>query len=148
MHRHRVTNRGPGKRARAGKLREKFQAWDHGAGNGLIATFHTVSVAATTGYLKILTVALKKAKPAVARGASHPVPACADPAGYWSVLLMHMNAAVASTGSASGARAALKGVPAIEKRLTAELQAFAPKDRRARRNRYPISAAHRDRAVW
>lgn len=100
---------------------QKFQAWDRGAGNGLIATFHTVSVAATAGNLKVLRVALKKAKPAVARGARNPVPACADPRGYWSVLLMHMNAAVASTGSASTMRAAVKDVPKIEHELTAEL---------------------------
>jgi hypothetical protein len=100
---------------------QKFQAWDRGAGSGLIATFHTVSVAATAGDLKVLKVTLKKAKPAVARAASHPVPACADPRGYWSVLLMHMSAAVASTGSVSSMRAAVKDVPKIEQALTAEL---------------------------
>jgi hypothetical protein len=78
-------------------------------------------VASTSGGLKVLTVALKKAKPTVARAARSPVPACADPAGYWSVLLMHMNAAVASTGSKSNARAAMKDVPTIERKLAAEL---------------------------
>jgi hypothetical protein len=43
--------------------------------------------------------------------------------GYWSVLLMHMNAAAASKGSASTARPAMKGVPGIEHELTAELKA-------------------------
>jgi hypothetical protein len=73
----------------------------------------------------VLTVALKKARPAVARAARYPVPACADPRGYWSVLLMHVNAAMASTGSASSVRAAMKDVPKIENELTAEIQATA-----------------------
>jgi hypothetical protein len=104
---------------------QKFQTWDRGAGKGLIATFHQVSVASTAGNLKVLTVALKKAKPAVARAARNPVPACADPAGYWSVLLMHMNAAVASTNSVPNMRAAMKDVPTIEHKLAAELPGSA-----------------------
>ena len=76
----------------------------------------------------MLTTTLKKARPAVVRAARYPVPACADPRGYWNVLLMHVNAAVGSTRSASSARAAMKGVPAIEKQLTAELKAIVPVD--------------------
>jgi len=107
---------------------QQYQTWEQGQGTGLVAAIHKVSVASTAGNAKVLTVALKKAKPAMARAARYPVPACADPRGYWSVLLMHVNAAVGSKGSSSSARAALKGVPAIDKQLTAELQAFAPKD--------------------
>ena len=107
---------------------QKYQTWEHGKGTGLVATLHAVSMASTAGNPKVLTATLKKAKPAVARAARYPVPACADPRGYWSVLLMHVNAAVGSKGSASGARAALKGVPAIEKKLTAELHAIASVD--------------------
>ena len=69
----------------------------------------------------MLTAALKKNKLAVARAARHPVPACADPSGYWNVLLMHVTAA-ASTVSASSMRAAMKGVPEIDHQLTAELK--------------------------
>jgi hypothetical protein len=111
-------------------LLQKYQAWNQGAGKGLIATFHAVSVASTSGGLKVLTVTLKKAKPTVARAARSLVPACADPAGYWSVLLMHMNAAVASTGSKSNARAAMKDVPTIECKLAAELPAEASESTR------------------
>ena len=70
----------------------------------------------------MLTAALKKARPAVARAARHPMPACADPMGYWSVLLMHVNAAVASKGSASSVRAAMKDVPKIEHKLIVEVK--------------------------
>jgi hypothetical protein len=105
---------------------QRYQAWNHGPGKGLIATFDAVSVAGTAGDIKVLTLALKKAKPAVARAAHDPVPACADPRGYWSVLLMHVNAAEDSVGSASGLRAAVKDVPGIERQLTAELKDFVP----------------------
>jgi hypothetical protein len=101
---------------------QRYQTWDDGAGKGLIDTFHTVSVASTAGDLKMLTITLKKAKSAVTRAARHPVPACADPRGYWSVLLMHMSAAVASTGSAKSVRAAVKDVPKIDLALAAELK--------------------------
>jgi hypothetical protein len=104
---------------------QQFQAWDHGSGKGLIDAFQAVSVAGTAGDLKVLTVALKKAKPAVARAAHNPLPACADPRGYWSVLLMHVNAAVASTGSASNVRAAMNDVPKIDSELTTELKGIS-----------------------
>ena len=100
----------------------QYQAWDDGAGKGLMDTFHTVSAASTAGDLKMLTITLKKAKPAVARAARNPVPACADPRGYWSVLLMHMSAAVTSTGSATSVRAAVKDLPKLDHALAAELR--------------------------
>jgi hypothetical protein len=101
---------------------QQYQAWNNGPGKGLVAALQAVSVAGTAGKPQALTVALKKAGPAVARGSRHSVPACADPRGYWSVLLMHVNAAVASKGSVSSAQAAMKDVPKIENELTAELK--------------------------
>lgn len=102
---------------------QQYQTWNHGPGKGLIAIFNTVSVASTAGDPQALTVTLKKTKPSVARATSSPVPTCADPRGYWTVLLMHINAAEASKGSAA-MRAAIKGVPEIERELTAELKAL------------------------
>ena len=61
----------------------------------------------------VLKAALKKARPAVASAARHPMPGCADPRGYWYVLLMHVNAAAAKGSSASSIRAAMQGVPQI-----------------------------------
>lgn len=102
---------------------QQYQAWERGPGKGLIATIHAVSVAGTAGDSQMLTIALQKARPAVATGARHPVPACADPRGYWNVLLMHVNAAVASKSSASSVRAAMQDVPKLDNELTAELRA-------------------------
>ena len=60
---------------------QQYQTWEHGPGKGLIATVHAVSMASTAGNHQILTAALEKAKPIVARAARYPVPACADPGG-------------------------------------------------------------------
>ena len=78
-----------------------------------------------SGDAQALSTALKKARPVVARAAHHPIPACADPRGYWPVLLMHVNAAVAGKGPTSSVRAALNGVPKIEQELTTEVRQMA-----------------------
>jgi hypothetical protein len=103
---------------------QQYDTWNHGQGKGLIAALDAVSSAATAGDTKVLTATLKKTRPAVSQAGRHPVPACADPRGYWDVLLRHVAAAAASTGSASSMRAAIKGVPQIEHQLTAELKAL------------------------
>jgi hypothetical protein len=100
---------------------QRYQVWVNGAGKGLLVTLHALSAADAAGDSQALTVALNKARPAVAGAALDPVPACADPRGYWNVLLMHVSAAAGGKGSAPGVRAALKDVPAIERELTAEL---------------------------
>ena len=101
---------------------QQYQTWSHGQGQGSIAALHAVSTAVTAGDAKVLAVTLKTNKPAISRAARHPVPACADPRGYWDVLLMHVTAAAAKAGSASTVHAALQGVPKIEHELTAELK--------------------------
>jgi hypothetical protein len=103
----------------------QYNAWSHHQGRGLMAALRAVSSAQTTGSTHVLLAALRKAEPAVTRAARHPIPACADPRGYWAVLLMHVNAAVGSTHSASGVRAAMKDVPQIQHKLAAELKQTA-----------------------
>lgn len=100
----------------------QYQAWEAGPGKGVIPAIRAVAGAGTGKDPQVLTAALKAVKPAVARGARHPVPACADPRGYWEVLLMHVNAAVTTRSSAPAVRAALKGVPWIEDQLTTEIK--------------------------
>jgi hypothetical protein len=104
--------------------RQQYNTWAHGQGKGVIAALDAVSSAATARNTTALTATLKETGPALSQAARHPVPACADPAGYWNVLLMHVAAAAASTGSASSMRTAVKGVPTIQHRLTAELKAL------------------------
>src|SRR6476661_2950557 len=72
-----------------------------------------------------LTAALHQAAPAVTKAARHPIPACADPSGYWNVLLMHVNAAVSSKASPSNVHAALQDVPKIHSKLVEEVKQIA-----------------------
>ena len=100
--------------------KQQYDTWKNGPGKGLVAQLSAVSSAETAGNVQTLTAALKNAEPALARATRHPLPGCADPKGYWEVLLMHINAA-AGTRSASTLRAAMTGVPKITHELIAEL---------------------------
>jgi hypothetical protein len=103
----------------------KYNAWKHGPAKRVLAAVDTVDSANSSGDVPAITAALKEAQPAVASAARYPIPACADPKGYWTALLMHVNAAAASARSAPRAasiKVALKGLPAIEHRLHAELK--------------------------
>ena len=102
---------------------QQYDTWAYGQGKGLIAALDALSSAETAGDTKVLTATLKSTRSAVSWATRHPVPACADPAGYWNVLLMHVTAAAASIGSVSRTRAAMRNVPKIEHELTAELKA-------------------------
>ena len=102
---------------------QQYSTWTHGQGKGLIATLDALSSAARAGDTQVLTAKLKTTKSAISLAARHPVPACADPRGYWDVLLRHVSAA-ANTSSASSMQAAMKGVPEIDRQLTVELKAL------------------------
>ena len=101
---------------------KQYNAWQQGPAKELVAALDTVDSASTAKEL----AALKKARPAVVAAARYPMPVCADPKGYWNALLMHVNAAAGSAGlasrSPSNMRAALEGVPTIERDLNAELK--------------------------
>jgi hypothetical protein len=101
---------------------EQYSAWARGRGKGLVAAVDAVGSAAAAGNPHALKAALKKARPAIVSAAKHQMPGCADPRGYWYVLLMHVNAAAAKGMSASSIRAALDGVAHIQHQLTVELK--------------------------
>jgi hypothetical protein len=101
---------------------QQYSAWKHGHGKGLVTTVDAVGSAAAAGKPQVLRAALQRAKPAVSRAARHPMPGCADPRGYWNVLLLHVNAAATKGSSASSIRAAMNGVPQIQHQLTTELK--------------------------
>jgi hypothetical protein len=102
--------------------RQQYRAWQDRQGNEMLATLKAVSTAGTVGNTQGLTVALEKARPVVAWAADHRIPACADPRGYWPVLLMHVNAAAASRGTPLSVRAAMQDVPRLERQLTTEVK--------------------------
>jgi hypothetical protein len=104
---------------------QQYRTWTKGQGKGVMGALHHVSSAAAAGQGPSLAAALAQAKPAVAKGTAHPIPACADPRGYWSVLLMHVHAAASSTGSPASARAAVHDVPKLMDSLVANVQQTA-----------------------
>jgi hypothetical protein len=104
---------------------QQYDTWERGDGKGVTAALNAVSSADTAGNTNVLTAALKEASPAFASATRYPIPACADPKGYWMVLLMHVSAAAASGAPASSVHAAMKGVPEIEHELTAEIERTA-----------------------
>jgi hypothetical protein len=81
-----------------------------------------VGSADAAGNSQQVTAALDNARPAVARAARSPMPACADQNGYWDALLMHVNAAAAGTGSHESFRTAMNGVPKLTQELITELR--------------------------
>ena len=103
---------------------QQYRAWGQGQGKGVMAALDSVSEASTAKNPQVLRAELQKVKPAVAKATRYPLPGCADPRGYWTVLMMHVTAAVSSKGSTASAQAAIKGVPTIERELAAELNAF------------------------
>lgn len=103
----------------------QYDAWRHGPAKKAIAAIHAVDSASKAKSASARTAAVKKAGPAVVKAARYPIPACADPQGYWTALLMHVNAAAGSVGSASGRASvalALKGISTLDRRLSAELK--------------------------
>ena len=104
---------------------QQYRSWTQGGGKGVMEALNGVSSAATAQDGQALTAALKHAKPAVTKASRHPIPVCADPRGYWTVLLMHVNAAAASKGSSSSARAAMQGVPKLMDHLAAGVKQTA-----------------------
>lgn len=105
----------------AAACKQQYDAWKQGPGEGVVSSLTAIDSAAATGTSE-LKAELKKSMPVLARAARYPVPSCADPNGYWIAVMMHMNAAAASTGSASTLTVAMKGVPSITHKLVAELK--------------------------
>ena len=103
----------------------QYRTWNSGDGKGVMDALRAVTSAASARDARVLTSALHLATPAVAKAAKHPIPACADPSGYWNVLLMHVNAAAASKTSTSNVRAAMQDVPKIHSKLVDEVKQIA-----------------------
>lgn len=100
---------------------QAYDTWVKGKGKGLVAALSAVGSAGQAGDIQVLRVLLNRTKPALATAARYPMPTCADPSGYWPVLLMHVNAA-ASTSSTATLTAAMEPVPTLTRELSAELK--------------------------
>lgn len=83
--------------------------------------------------LVLLTDALKRSARVAHQLQAYPMPACADPAGYWRKMLADIRAGGDNASTSSGlsavilAMAPLKQVPPLERKLGAELKATGAK---------------------
>jgi hypothetical protein len=110
----------------------QYEAWKHGparaAGKALVTQLRAVQAAASAQDIPRLRAALKRVGSAAAASASHPMPLCADPHGYWPAILTRLRSAADNAGSAQGLSAVLlailplREVPALESKLSAELK--------------------------
>src|SRR5215468_8805859 len=119
------TSRGTGTVIAPVSCGQQYRAWNQGEGKGVMEALNAVTSAATAKNAQALTAALHQVRPVVAKAARHPIPACADPSGYWNVLLMHVNAASSSKASASNVQAAMQDVPKIHNKLVDEVKQIA-----------------------
>jgi hypothetical protein len=104
---------------------KSYGAWKNGPGQDVITAVNAVVTASKGVDIQAQEAALKKAAPAIDAAASHPIPACADPKGYWDALMLHVNAAAESLKSATGTKTltlALKSVPQLDRELKAEVK--------------------------
>jgi hypothetical protein len=104
---------------------KEYAAWKQGPARKLVGAVNAVDSANSAGDIRALEAALRQAGLAVNHAGRYPMPACADPKGFWTALLMHVNAAASTKSSGSGTASitlALKGVPTIERELSGELK--------------------------
>lgn len=106
----------------------QYRDWTHTDGKGVMHALAAVTRDASITHAHqrgngthALGHDLARFRRAVADAARHPIPACADPRGYWDVLLMHVNAAAAGANSASSVRAAMHDVPNLHHHLVVEV---------------------------
>jgi hypothetical protein len=105
-----------------------YDSWKAGSAKEIIAAVNAVASASLVNEIQVQVAALKKAEPAVGTAGNYPIPACADPKGYWTALLLHVNAAAASVNKSAGTASitvALKSVPLLERELNAEVKRTA-----------------------
>lgn len=109
---------------------QQYTAWKTGPANApgkqLKADLGNVSSAGNDEDIPALTSALKTAGAAAVTLEQYPIPACADPGGYWGQILARIKASADNAGSSSGlsalllAEAPLNAVPGMEQKLSAE----------------------------
>ncbi|SRR6266851_208390 len=122
-----------GRTATPSTCRQQYETWKHGpalaAANQLKAALARVEAAALAQDVPRMVAAFRGLRPAATALASHPPPRCADPAGYYALVIARIRAAAdnAGAGTSQGspfllALKPLRGLPAIEAKLGAELK--------------------------
>jgi hypothetical protein len=104
----------------------------HAAGDNLTAALNGLASASATSDIATAGAALKRAGTAARTLGHYPIPACADPKGYWRAVLVRIEAAADSAGTSTGegtltiAQGVMKQMPALERKLATELQVTIP----------------------
>jgi hypothetical protein len=117
--------------AEASRCKQLYQAWKDGPARALLGQFLTAlnavpEIDSETNIPAATDAAEKAAQPA-ARLAGYPVPACADPAGYFTEILATVRTAAATAGTVTSQSAQaqaltpLNGVPTLEADFTDEV---------------------------
>jgi hypothetical protein len=105
----------------------EYASWIRGPARQFVPAIEAVDSSAAASSITARAAALKTAGSAVRAAAKYPIPACADPRGYWVAVVMHVNAAEASPNGAgsTAVMTALKGVQGLTRELEAELKRTA-----------------------
>ena len=114
----------------------QYRSWmsgpAHAAGENLVVALNSVQAASSALDASSTGAALKRAAATAATLARYPMPACADPKGYWQTILRRVRAASASAGTSKDmgtlliAEAPLKDMPVLERNLAGELTRTVP----------------------
>jgi hypothetical protein len=112
--------------------KQLYLGWKNGpaqaAATQFVAAQKALQTVGSTKDLPAIAAAVETEGRAAASLAQDPVPACADPHGYFATLLSRVQAAAASAGTAQGlsalvqAMAPLTQAPTLEGEFTAELK--------------------------
>jgi hypothetical protein len=114
----------------------QYRVWSsgpaHAAGENLTAALNILQAASSASDIGATSAALKRAGVAARTLAQSPIPACADPGGYWRAVLVGIQDAADNAGTSQGQEAltaagvALKRMPVLERKLAAELRRTVP----------------------
>jgi hypothetical protein len=125
-----------GTAAKPPTCQQQYRTWKAGPaltpGKQLKTDLGAVSTASTASDIPAMTAGLKASAADVTALNAYPMPACADPHGYWKAILARVKAAGDNAGTSNGlgalilAEAPLKDVPALETKLQAELATTIP----------------------
>ncbi len=122
-------------RAATARCQRLFLAWKQGPASAgtsqLLGALKTLQVSGSGTNLSATAAAAAKAGQAAAQLEQFPVPACADPSGYFAAILARVQTAAAGAAAARSlpemvhALAPLTAVPALEAAFTAEVKLTA-----------------------
>lgn len=122
-------------RAATRRCKQQFHAWKDGPASTktsqLVGALKALQVAGSGKNLSAIAAAAKQAGQPAAQLEQFPVPACADPSGYFAAILARVQTAAAGAGTARSlpemvhALAPLTAVPALEAAFTDEVKLTA-----------------------